>query len=282
MSMTRSSYFNLIPSRSARMFPRLSRPPPSTPHHSSLALLALALALGPSPARAQWSVIDERANDMLETANERLKSATDVLGTPGDANGATINRSIHLLDRRFDIGISDSPGARVEDPPQPLVEMQLANDTDKCGRVADSQQAVCTELVKTKTAQYMYMKTMYDITGTRHRRLTELVNARSQLATTDYGKLEDNTNQILALETLAVLDRQQMEAAHHAYQARIDYLNNQLTQQANAATRGTPTGGLGSLAGSIGGIVSGAVLKAALDTSRRASAPGRLTLGIDR
>jgi hypothetical protein len=265
------------------MFLRLSRPYRSTLHHSSLTLLAFALALGLSPARAQWSVIDDSANDKLETANARLKSAIDVLGTPSEANGTTINRSIHLLDKRFDIGTSDSPGARVDAPPQPLVELQLARDTQQCDQVATSQQAVCTELVKTMNAQYMYMKTMYDNTGTRHRRLTELVDARRQLTAADYGKLEDNTNQILALQTLAVLDRQQMESAHHAYQARIDHLNNQLIHQANAATSGMPTGGPGSVVGSaIGGMVGGAVLKAALDTSRRASAPGQLTLGIDR
>lgn len=246
------------------------------------ALLAFALALGLSPARAQWSVIDESANDKLETANERLKSAIDVLGTPSDANGATISRSIHLLDRRFDIGATDSPGARVDDPPQPLVELQLARDTERCGQVATLQQAICTELVETMNARYMYMKTMYDNTSTRHRRLTELVDARRQLTATDFGKLEDNTNQILALQTLAVLDRQQMEAAHHAYQARIDHLNNQLTHRANAATSGMPTGGLGSLVDSAAGVVSGVALKTALDASRRASADGQLKLGIDR
>jgi len=265
------------------MFIRPCQPHRSTLHYSAIALLALALGLGSCPAGAQWSVIDESANDKLDTANERLEIASEVLGTPGDANGATINRSIHLLDKRFDIGAPGGPGPRVDDPVQPWTEIQLTERTEQCGQFAASQQDTCTELVRTRNAQYMYMKTMYDNTSTRHRRLTELVDARRQLTITDFGKLEDNTNQILALQTLAVLDRQQMETAHHAYQARIDHLNHQLTHRANSATSGMPMDGLGSLVGSaVGGLVGGAVLKTALDASKRASAPGRLTLGIDR
>jgi hypothetical protein len=130
----------------------------------------------------------------------------------------------------------------------------------------------------------MYMKVMFDNSATRNQRLKDLVDARIALQPTDFGRLQDNTNQMIALQTLIALDQQQMESVNHAYQSRIDYLNRQITNEAHAATSGKSAGsGLGGMIGSIvSGIAGGAALKAALNLSRHASEPGQRTLSIER
>lgn len=248
----------------------------------------LASALSASVAHAQWSVVDQDANSKLDDIERKIASTNEQLGSAQEGGDASINKNLDTLNKRFDLDTSNashSPGMRVEDPKQPWAQLQLEQGAEQCNQIAASQQAFCIELVRTRNAQYMYMKTMYDNTGARNKRLTDLVDARGRLEAHDFGKLEDNTNQILALQTLIALDRQQMESVNHAYQARIDYLNTQITRQASAATSGIPVDG-GDLSGAIGSIVgsvvSGVVLKGGLNISRHESAPGQRTLSIEQ
>jgi len=270
------------------MLSRLSHSPLDQAHRVSRFVLSAALfAISAPAAYSQWSVVDREANgkldttnDKLETANDELRDANRVLGARQEANDATINRNIYNLNQRLNLDSSKSPGNRVEDPKQSWTTQQLTQGIERCDQVASSQKALCEELVKTRNAHYMYMKTMYDNTDTRDQRLTELVDQRSQLTADDYGKLQDNTNQIVTLQTLIALDRQQMESVNHAFQARIDYLNAQLSHQANTTTSGQSTG---SIIGSvIGSVVGGVALKTALNLVQHSSAPGRRKLSIDQ
>ncbi|MBO9648884.1 MAG: hypothetical protein J7605_10255 [Variovorax sp.] len=250
-------------------------------------LLATLFAVTAPAANAQWSVVDQQGNRKLDSmneklgqANEELKNVNKVLGSTSDGNGASINENIYRLNRRLNLDRSQSPGNRVEDPKQSWTSLQLTQGIEQCNSIASSQKPICEELVRTRNAHYMYMKTMYDNTSTRNQRLTELVDQRGQLGADDFGKLQDNTNQVVTLQTLIALDSQQMESVSHAYQARISFLNLQLTSQATMTTSGQPPDSpIGSI---IGSAASGVVLKAALDSSKHSSAPGRRTLTIDQ
>ncbi|UNT99598.1 hypothetical protein KBQ49_02505 [Xanthomonas translucens pv. translucens] len=62
---------------------------------------------------------------------------------------------------------------------------------------------------------------MYDITDKRLGRLREIERARQSIKPEEIGKLEDNTNKLIALKTLMDIDRQQTEAAMFAYEKRL-------------------------------------------------------------
>lgn len=258
------------------------------------ALLILSFAWFVPSANAQWSVVDREANGTLGEAKKKLddidrnlESTNEQLGSRAEGGGASINKNLDSLNKRLELGAPNaaaSPGLRVEDPKQPWVMLSLDLGAEQCDQIAASQQAFCTELVRTRNAHYMYMKVMFDNSATRNQRLKDLVDARLSFQATDFGRLQDNTNQMIALQTLIALDQQQMESVNHAYRSRIDYLNRQITNEAHAATSGkSVNSGLDGMIGSIvSGIAGGAALKAALNLSRHASEPGQRTLSIER
>ena len=150
--------------------------------------------------------------------------------------------------------------------------------------MATQQKEGCELIQRTRNSQYNYMVAMYDITKKRLERLRKIEQERTEIKDTELGKLEDNTNKLIALKTLMDIDRQQMESAMFAYQTRLGFLTKQQDAQAWAAMRGkkapsgdpSSQGGVGSFFESLGNtlgdfgksVVAGVAMKAALDSVR--------------
>jgi type IV secretion system protein VirB5 len=234
--------------------------------------VSMACAFGSPVALADWAVTDKTTQDKIDKTNEKLDEA---------------NKNLSSIDKRFNLGTYNAPGDRVGDDQMkqtwPATLPQVDSGIDQCDKYVGPQQGTCKELVKTRNADYLYMKTMYDTSNTRNDVLKKLVQARQNLGASDYGKLEDNTNQIMALRTLIALDNQQLQTVHNGYQARIEYLNRQLSQQADAATGGKGSSAAASALGSLAGAaIGGGILAAALNGSKSDMPSGMKRLSVDR
>lgn len=210
-------------------------------------------------APAQWHVIDrdliresqqqwKEENKLREEANERL----DNLQTLGkhETAGEEAGEPAVKLDANHPGGLLGIGSAK-RCPAPPL----------KAGVVIRQQHQLCEEIVKTELARYTYALRMHELTRTRYERFEAIQEEREELEEEQQGRLQDNSNKLLALMSLMEIDRQQYRTYMDAYEARLVYLTaarDRLTQDALE--------GRGS--GVIGGIVGGAALKAALDLAK--------------
>lgn len=215
-----------------------------------LGALALALGLAAPVAHADWKVVDTDANNKLKDIKSKLNDMY---------NQQKIGGYVKL-------------GDIVPDPDQKLVKQPADQDLKQCDSRPQGQQATCQEIIKTQNAQMAYMYTMFDYAKKRDQQLRDIQNERSKIGATEVGKLEDNTNKLLALNTQLAIDQQQLQSVMYAYETRLRYLRNQQTRMTEAAASGNPpdkTGGLfgnldPSVAQALTSLTTGLVLKGSL------------------
>lgn len=224
-------------------------------------LLGLSGLVTVRPAHAQWQVTDTVKNDNTGQTATNTKNTYD------------------QLKQSMTIGGKESPGDRIADPQKyPLTQSStVAQDKQYCSQLAQSQQTNCNEIVDTEDAQSQYMKLMYETTAKRNERLQKIMDERSGIKATELGKLEDNTNKLVALYTLMAIDRQQMESVNFAYETRIRYLRDQMTKSADSAATGGGSLDIGSV---LTGLTTGAALKAALSSVQSSKPSGMRTLSV--
>lgn len=200
-------------------------------------------------------------NNTSNTANNTNKT-NQLIGGSGN-NNDTINGHLKNIDT---LGNAPATLSTVAAPatavnPDSMVSAPTDNSATACSGVASGQQSMCQNIIKAKVARFNYMKAMYDSTLKLQTALTNLQNARQQIGTEEFGKLQDNSNQILAIIAQLQIDRQQMESVNLAYLA---YIDDQQTQQAQQAKDATEPGSNGAVTNVISEIVAGGVLKGAL------------------
>lgn len=212
---------------------------------------AIVALLVSGSANADWAVKDKDAIKELETANDKL----------GDIYSS------------HQIGSHKASGEMVTDPELKIEKgtITLTTGTERCKSANQEQKTTCEDIAKTENSQYLYMVKMFEITTKRKEILEEIENERSGLSgEKDFGKLQNNTNKLLALNARMSLDRAQMESAMHAYETRLRYLRQFQAQQTKDRLTGNKTGEGSSPFGDITAIGStlaaGAVMKTTLET----------------
>lgn len=247
---------------------------------SALAVLLGLSSLGVAgPVAAQWRVIDDtqiKAND---------QNTQTVTGN-ADSNRKIIDDTLKTIYESQRIGPAASEekpsGEEVEDPKEALAKVDDDYGVSSCGSqtsgtpVSAKQKSTCELIQRTRNSQYNYMVAMHEITKKRLERLRAIEQERKEIQETQIGRLEDNTNKLVALKTLMDIDRQQMESAMFAYETRLNYLMKQQTNQSKSAMNGkdideSGSGGLfGGSTGDVlksfaGKVAAGAVMKGVLD-----------------
>jgi len=247
------------------------------------ALFALC-ALAPVTAFAQWEVIDNKQIEENEKNTDKLKDKLDEI------------RKANL------VGAKDkdkASGDEVEKPKEELKKVDDSYGVSQCASstsgtsVSSEQQKTCELIQRTRNSQYNYMVAMYDITAKRLERLRAIEKERQDIKPEEIGKLEDNTNKLIALKTLMDIDRQQTESAMFAYEKRLSFLTQVQSAGARAAMTGqtppsaTETGGGGLFPGWSGlgdiasKLVGGAVMEGALQAAKTSKPDGFKRLSID-
>jgi type IV secretion system protein VirB5 len=177
-------------------------------------------------AHADWRVVDNKGNQTLSTIEKRL----------GDGD---VNKNLEDLYIQQKIGGYQSAGNIAKDPDE-LLDKDLplgkiltdiglkercpATATSLMPGAAQTQWQICRLLVQTELAQYKYSLRMYETAKERHKQLEKIQKERQALSPEDQGKLQDNSNKLLALIALMEIDRQQQKTYMDAYDARTRYL----------------------------------------------------------
>lgn len=248
-------------------------------------VVALLLGCFVQTAQAQWQVTDKQVTTNTEN------TATNTKNTAKNTENTAKNTDQIQKDLKEDykLGDNSSPGERVKNPGQyPLAQSAtLQQDLAACKTLPKEQLAGCEEIAKTEDAQSQYMKTMYENTNTRDQRLRAILKERDGLnGTSNLGKLEDNTNKLVALYDLMAIDRQQMESVNYAYETRLRYLRANQTKLANAAATGEKPGSSSIFGVDLGqiatAVTTGAALKTALDLVKKDKPDGMRTLSIEK
>lgn len=191
-------------------------------------LFALLLVAG--HAHAQWQVTDEVTHEGLERVDNTLKNQT--------------NKRIEELRDQHKIGGAgrstqgasdkpDDPGVTLDkDKPITIQSAQSAEEL-RCGETPGADKVVlrdrwtvCSEILKTELAQYNYALAMRAVAIQRQDRLKAIEDARSRLnqGYEDVGKLQSNSNELLALLARMEADKQQYRTYMDAYASRLTYL----------------------------------------------------------
>lgn len=249
----------------------------------SILMGTLLLAVA-GTAAAQWQVID---NEQIS----QNKTNTDSITKNADSNRETLDKTLNKIYDSNKIGAASSEekpsGKEVEDPKEKLEKLADDYGVASCESqtngtpVADKQKTTCELIQRTRNSQYNYMVAMHEITKKRLERLRAIEQERKNIQETQIGKLEDNTNKLIALKALMDIDRQQMESAMFAYETRLNYLMKQQTNQSKSAMTGkevddSGAGGVfGSIAGGLqslaGQVAAGAVMKGVLESLKSES-----------
>lgn len=240
-----------------------------------MALIALC-ALVPATAFAQWEVVDKDANKKLENLDKIRKQ--NLIGGQEKEKAS---------------------GEEVEKPKEKLVKRKDDEGVAQCAKstsgtaVSDEQKKTCEIIQRTRNSQYNYMVAMYDITAKRLERLRAIEKERQKIKPEELGKLEDNTNKLIALKTLMDIDRQQAETAMFAYEKRLAFLTEVQAAGARAAMNGQkpPSAdgqagftlfpgwdGLGDIASK---VIGGVAMTAALEAAKSEKPKGFKRLDIE-
>lgn len=231
--------------------------------------MLLLCGLVASPAFAQgssWEVHDNKANDHLKKIRESI----------GDNNGNVNDR----LKKMAALGSAKNSGEAAQAPGETLQKdkpSQVAKSIDdRCPKAekkaGDQLWQLCQEIVKTQMAKYNYSLAMYETFNKRKQRLDEIETERSRLSADDQGKLQDNTNKLLALIARMDVDIRQHRLYMDAYAARLEYLTAIRDQIGNDVMRGKKGGILGD---AVTGLAGFAVMKAALSGAKSERKPWR-------
>jgi hypothetical protein len=278
--------------------------PVRTPQAGRKSLLALGAVclLITGAASADWRVYDQRVHEQLR--DEITPRIGDTSASGSGTGSVTGNQKI--IYEQYTLGSYESSGEAVENPQWPAGSsggggggstsgfslsnfsdmtsgaggtgggaIQLESNIARCASARDAQKKVCEEIVKTENAQFIYMVRFHEMTVKRKERLDKIEQERQALEEKpeNYGKLQDNTNKLLALATRMDLDRAQMESAMNAYDARLTYLKAFQAQKTRETMSGKTNDAGGDLfgidLGSLGSaIVGGVALKGALETQK--------------
>lgn len=239
-------------------------------------LLALGVmaVLVTGAASADWRVYDDNVERVLEqirddhigkdggTVTTHLKNVNDRLSIKGDefkAGGDDDSKPVQPKE-------SDD---RLTDKAKPTAATDVAL-ADRCpprsgGGIPAQQYKVCEETYKTEIARYRFSLEMYDLAEKRNKKLQEIIAERNALNEKDFGKMEENTNKLVALQAQMDNDRDRYNSYMHAYQARMDHLVKTKELLAEQAMNGN------GKSNPMGGLVGGAVLLTALEAAGHSS-----------
>lgn len=231
-------------------------------------VLLCGFATGPALAfgASSWEVHDNKANDHLEIIRKSI----------GEKDGSVNDR----LKKMATMGSAKASGEAAEGPAEKLEKdkpSQIAKSVEERCPEAENKAGkqlwqLCEEIVKTQMAKYNYSLSLYETFNKRRQRLEEIERERSRLSPEDQGKLQDNTNKLLALIARMDIDIRQHRLYMDAYAARLEYLTAIRDQIGNEVMRGKK----GSFAGNlIKGAAGFGMMKVALSAAKSPRRPWR-------
>lgn len=204
----------------------------------SLLALGTACLLITGVASADWRVYDSRVETVL---NDIL----DAIGTsPEDVNKNLddLREQQKIAGETYDPG-KESTGANgetVDSSSSPRAEApDMATKEDmvlkRCAFASESQMDACNRIVELEQGRYAYLQAMRTISEKREAELNAIYEERQGIDEYEQGKLQSNTNRLLALLTHQRIDELNLKMAMETFDSRIAERKEELSYQARAA-----------------------------------------------
>lgn len=245
------------------------RPPQAGPK-SLLALGAVCLLIT-GAASADWRVYDRRVHEQLR---DEITPRIGNTNASGSGEGSVTGNQKQAYDQLRVKGDEFTAGGDSDDKPLEPKEGDdkltgdkakptMATGTDMASRCQATgqpqQQTICQEMYKTEIAKYRFSLEMYELAEKRNKKLQEIIKERNDLNEKDFGKMEENTNKLVALTAQMDNDRDRYQAYINAYDARMLHL-----QKSSDLLASQSINGCGGIGGAIAGAAGAAVLIGAL------------------
>lgn len=218
-----------------------------------LLALGIGAVLVTGAASADWRVYDQRVDEVLKDIRDNyiqkdggsvtthLKNVNERLTVKGDefkagdgsAESPTLVEPKEASDKLPEDKAKPTAAAGVT-----LAERCPGGSETATGIQAE-QHKICEEMYNTEIAKYRFSLEMYDLAKKRNEKLQEIVAERNGLGEKDFGKMEENTNKLLALSAQMDNDRDRYTAYMNAYDARMLYLQKSTELLSKRAINGS-------------------------------------------
>jgi hypothetical protein len=247
-----------------------------------LIALGIVSLLITGAASADWRVRDQTLISLMEqirddyigntdgTVTHHLNDINDRLVIGGDDFTAGGDRD----DQAFEPQQEDDKLPADKARPTAAADVDLSKRCPASGLasltgVAKEQNTVCVEMYRTEIAKYRFSLEMYELAQTRNQKLQEIIEERNALTEEDFGKMEENTNKLVALTAQMDNDRDRYSAYMNAYDARTAHLQKASDVLGRAAISGGPVTPESIGASLIGAGVLAVALRTAAETEER-------------
>lgn len=188
-------------------------------------LTIATIAIG--TASAEWWVQDREARTTLKD----IKTA---IGTSPD----NVNQNLDDLHEQqkvqgdvYDPAKDDDTKSKVAEAPDH--QDKATSEARACGgKMPDDQKAVCRDIVKLENDRYTYIQDMRKLSIARENELQRIMQERESIGEWEYGKLQSNTNRLLALMAHQRIDQLNMQNAMTTYDDRLRNRKSKQTQLA--------------------------------------------------
>lgn len=246
--------------------------------HKSLVAVGLAGLLVAGAASADWFVKDREAIEILEKIRDYIgKDPTTV-----NKNLENLNNRLAIKGDEFKAGDGSADNPTLVEPkesddklPTDKAKPTAATGVDMAKRCSSGtsatgiqaeQNKVCQEMYKTEIAKYRFSLEMYDLAKKRNEKLQAIVAERNALNEKDFGKMEENTNKLVAMTAQMDNDRDRYTAYMNAYDARMVHLQKSSDLLSKQAINGGGGSG-GGLPDMLPGLAGAGALAIALRTA---------------
>ena len=229
--------------------------PPQAGPKSLLAIGTVCLLIT-GAASADWKVYDQRVHEQLRDEITPRIGNTDA---GGGGEGSVTGNQKQMYDQLRVKGDEFTAGGDSDDKPLEPKEGNdkltgdkakptLATGVDMAERCPGSltaltgpqaeQHKICEEMYKTEIAKYRFSLEMYELAEKRNKKLQEIIKERNDLNEKEFGKMEENTNKLVALTAQMDNDRDRYAAYINAYDARMLHLQKSSDLLAQKALNG--------------------------------------------
>lgn len=218
------------------------------------ASLATVLLMG--SASAEWLVQDRQARQRLASINDRI------------GGGDTVNKNLDDLRLQQRVqGEVYNPTASEETKSKlaeaPAHQTKEAAQQARCAgkKVSPEQRNICNAIVELEFKRYQYLQDMRALSLRREQELSRIYEERKAIGEWEMGRLQSNTNRLLALIAHQRIDQLNLEMALATFDERLRLRK----QEQNSVAQGMMDPQKKNLTEQvIGGAAQVAVLKGAL------------------
>lgn len=224
-------------------------------------MASLLLTIG--TASADWFVRDTQAINKLTEISQRIGGSPD-----------NVNQNLDDLHEQDKV-----QGGLYTDPSQNDTKSKLAESPDhsdantvgtrRCPTTLSTQQkTVCDAIVQLEKDRYKYLQDMRELSLKREQELKAIYDERRNIQAWEHGKLDSNTNRLLALIALQRIDELNLQMAMSTYDERLRDRKEEQTSIAQGMM--DPKKREGNLGSEIlNGTAQAAVLQGALAIARQ-------------